>query len=38
MQPGKYFIIGRQTSETQTIYTFEKEFIVLSGRITEITL
>jgi Ca-activated chloride channel homolog len=38
MQPGKYFIIGRQTSETQTIYTFEKEFIILSGRITEITL
>jgi hypothetical protein len=38
MQPGKYLIIGRLKSETQTIYTFEKEFIVLSGKITEITL
>ncbi len=38
MQPGKYFFIARSKSETRTIYTFEKEFIITSATTTEINL
>jgi Ca-activated chloride channel family protein len=38
MQPGKYFIIGRNKPETRTIYTFEKEFTITSATITEINI
>ncbi|MCK9481064.1 MAG: VWA domain-containing protein [Bacteroidia bacterium] len=37
MQPGNYFVIGRLRSETKTIYTFQKEFTVLSGKVTDFT-
>ncbi|MCO6495002.1 MAG: VWA domain-containing protein [Bacteroidetes bacterium] len=37
MQPGNYIIIGRARSETKTIYTFQKEFTVFSGRVTDFT-
>lgn len=35
MQPGNYIIIGRVRSETKTIYTIQKEFTVLSGKVTD---
>lgn len=38
MQPGKYFIIGRNKPEVRTIYTFQREFTVTSGSVTDITL
>jgi len=38
MQPGNYIIIGRARSETKTIYTFQKEFTVFSGKITDFQL
>lgn len=38
MQPGKYLVIGRSKSETRTIYTFEKEFIITSATTTEINI
>jgi Ca-activated chloride channel homolog len=38
MQPGKYFMMGRSKSETRTIYTFEKEFIITSATTTEINI
>ncbi|MCO5253317.1 MAG: VWA domain-containing protein [Bacteroidia bacterium] len=37
MQPGNYIVIGRARSETKTIYTFQKEFTVFSGRVTDFT-
>ena len=36
MQPGNYIIIGRLKSETKTIYTFEKEFTILSGQVSDV--
>jgi Ca-activated chloride channel family protein len=38
MQPGKYLLIGRSKSETRTIYTFEKEFIITSATTSELNL
>lgn len=38
MQPGKYIMIARSKSETRTIYTFEKEFIITSANTTELNL
>ncbi|MDP2176513.1 MAG: VWA domain-containing protein [Bacteroidota bacterium] len=38
MQPGKYFMMGRSKSETRTIYSFEKEFIITSATTTEINI
>jgi Ca-activated chloride channel family protein len=38
MQPGKYFLIGRNKPETKTIYTFEKEFTITSAGTTEINI
>ena len=38
MQPGKYVLIGRSKSETRTIYTFEKEFIITSATTSELNL
>jgi len=38
MQPGNYIVIGRARSETKTIYTFQKEFTVFSGKITDFQL
>jgi Ca-activated chloride channel family protein len=38
MQPGKYFVIGRFKPETRTIYSFEKEFVIMSGSVSELIL
>jgi Ca-activated chloride channel family protein len=35
MQPGNYIIIGRVRSETKTIYTLQREFTILSGKVTD---
>ncbi len=38
MQPGKYYIMGRNKAETRTIYSFQKEFIITSATITELNI
>lgn len=36
MQPGNYFIMGRLRSEVKTLYTFKKDFIVISGKVSDV--
>ncbi len=36
LQPGNYFISGRLRSETKTIYTFQKDFTIISGKVIEV--
>ena len=38
MQPGKYYLMGRNKPETKTIYSFEKEFTITSAGTTEINI
>ncbi len=38
MQPGKYFLMGRNKPETRTIYSFEKEFTITSAGTTELNI
>jgi Ca-activated chloride channel family protein len=38
MQPGNYIILGRLRSETKTIYTIQKEFTIMSAKVTDYRL
>ncbi len=38
MQPGNYIILGRHRSETKTIYTIQKEFTIMSAKVTDYRL